>query len=117
MKTTTDMGNRIKKLRVARDWTQQELADRAGVSKQAVSFWETNRNPMSREKLQTLCELFNVDVDYLLCREDMTSRLLNSEELAIVDAYRMMTDSEKDMICRMFNVKRDVKSTDSLKEA
>lgn len=110
-------GERIKMLRVARGWTQQDLADRAGVSKQAVSFWETNINPMSRKKLQTLCELFNVDMDYIICREDMSSRLLNSEELEILDAYRNMSEKEKDIVCRMLNVKRAVASTDSLKEA
>ena len=31
--------NRVKELRIAREWTQQELADAVGVSRQTVTNW------------------------------------------------------------------------------
>lgn len=36
-------GRRIKQLREAKGWTQEELAERSGVSAQAVSHYETGR--------------------------------------------------------------------------
>ena len=35
--------NRVKELRIARGWTQQELADAVGVSRQSINSIERNR--------------------------------------------------------------------------
>jgi len=40
---TTTVHNRIKELRVERGWTQQELADAVGVSRQSINSIERNR--------------------------------------------------------------------------
>jgi len=39
----TTVVNRIKELRVERGWTQQELADAVGVSRQSINSIERNR--------------------------------------------------------------------------
>ena len=41
MNEQQNMGGIIRRLRMERDWTQEELAARLGVSGQAVSKWET----------------------------------------------------------------------------
>jgi putative transcriptional regulator len=38
-----DIKNRVRELRVARGWTQQELADAVGVSRQSINSIECNR--------------------------------------------------------------------------
>ena len=39
------MGEKILNMRKARNWSQEELAERAGVSRQAVSRWESGVSP------------------------------------------------------------------------
>lgn len=39
--TTETLGGRIAAFRKAKGWTQEQLADRVGVSAPAVSKWET----------------------------------------------------------------------------
>ena len=39
-----DFGNRIKSLRLSRSMTQEQLAQKLGVSAQAVSKWESGTN-------------------------------------------------------------------------
>lgn len=46
--------------------TQEDLADRLGVSRQSVSKWETGEAYPETEKLLSLCELFNVSLDSLM---------------------------------------------------
>lgn len=98
---------RIKELRLSRHWSLQQLGDRCGVTKQSVHAWETGKQRISLQSMETLCDVFNVQMDYLLCKQDITMRFLSTEELGIIDAYRHMTYEEQSMICKMCDVKRD----------
>lgn len=59
-------GNRIAELRLARNWTQVQLAQKLNVSKQTVSNWENNNILPSIDLLIKLARLFSVSTDYLL---------------------------------------------------
>ncbi|MBQ8834788.1 MAG: helix-turn-helix transcriptional regulator [Oscillospiraceae bacterium] len=63
------MGEKILKMRKARSWNQEELAERVGVTRQAVSRWEACSAKPDADKIIALCDLFGVSADYLL-RED-----------------------------------------------
>ncbi len=45
--------------------TQEELADRVGVSKSAIAKWETNGGIPDRDNLKRLSEVMKVSVDEL----------------------------------------------------
>lgn len=62
------MGHRVRALREERDWTQRELALRAGVERATVASWETGRRTPEPHVLTRLADLFGVTVDYLLGR-------------------------------------------------
>lgn len=59
-------GNRIAELRLARNWTQVQLAQKLNVSKQTVSNWENNNILPSIDLLIKLARLFSVSTDYIL---------------------------------------------------
>lgn len=61
-----DFGNRLKELRKQSGLTQQQLADRIGVSKSVVSFYELKERAPSPEVLMKLSYIFHVSTDYLL---------------------------------------------------
>lgn len=60
------LGEKILNLRKARGWSQEELADRAGVSRQAVSRWESGSAKPDADKIIVICDLFGISADYLL---------------------------------------------------
>lgn len=75
------MGIRISNLRKAAQLTQTELADRLGISFQAVSNWERGLSMPDISKLAELASLLNVTVDALLGGEpggQTVRRLLES---------------------------------------
>lgn len=61
-----DIAFRIQKLRKVNGISQEELADKVGVSRQAVSKWESGQSVPDIEKVITLSEVFDVTTDYLL---------------------------------------------------
>ena len=64
--TVKNRKKRIAELRKKRDMTQFEIADRLGISYQAVSNWERGNSMPDIAKLPELAEIFGVTVDEIL---------------------------------------------------
>ena len=64
------LGEKLLKLRKARQWSQEELAERIGVTRQAVSRWESGGAKPDADKIVAMCDLFGISADYLLGIED-----------------------------------------------
>ena len=60
------IGKKITNLRKAHNMTQMELADKLGISFQAVSNWERGNTMPDISKLPELAEIFRISVDELL---------------------------------------------------
>ena len=56
----------IKRLRAQNNMTQEELAEKMHVTRQAVSNWETEKTQPDIDTLNTLADVFNVDVNELI---------------------------------------------------
>lgn len=63
---TMNIADRIQCLRKNKGLSQEELADKVGVSRQAVSKWESERSTPDIEKIIIMSELFEVTTDYIL---------------------------------------------------
>lgn len=64
-----DFQSKLHQLRKQKGYTQEELAESIGVTRQAVTKWETSSTLPDIEKLLTLSEIFQVSIDYLV-KED-----------------------------------------------
>ena len=60
------LADKIMNLRKKNGWSQEELAEKVQVSRQAVSKWESAQTVPDLEKLLMLSRLFGVSTDYLL---------------------------------------------------
>lgn len=65
----------FKRLRTSCGLTQNDMADRLGVSKSTISMYENGNREPDFETLERIADFFNVDIDYLLGRTDKTSLL------------------------------------------
>ena len=60
------LSKRIYELRLSFGWTQVQLAQKLGITKQTVSNWENDNIQPSIDMLVKLSKIFNVSTDYLL---------------------------------------------------
>ena len=60
------LADKIARLRKQNGWSQEELAARMNVSRQAVSKWESAASVPELDKIIRLSEIFGVSTDYLL---------------------------------------------------
>lgn len=61
-----NLSDRIQSLRKAKGISQEELADRIGVSRQSVSKWEGEQSIPDVDKIVLMSDYFGVTTDYIL---------------------------------------------------
>ena len=67
------LGEKIAKQRKELNYTQEQLADILGVSRQSISKWESDIAYPETDKLIKMGKLFDCSMDYLL-NEDITEK-------------------------------------------
>ena len=63
------MKNRLKVLRAERDWSQQDLAERLGVSRQSVNAIETGKYDPSLPLAFRIASLFGLPIEAIFANE------------------------------------------------
>lgn len=92
-----DFGSNLKELRLKHKMTQKELADKNGVTKSVVSYYELQERSPSPEILIKLSRIFHVTTDYLLGIEhthtiDVSN--LSSEQLTVIEQLIKLFESD-----------------------
>jgi putative transcriptional regulator len=64
------ISNRVKELRIAREWTQEQLAEAAGVSRQSINSIERNRYVPSLELALKFAQIFTCSTDEIFQLEN-----------------------------------------------
>lgn len=90
-----NMAQRIQTLRKTRNISQEELADKLGVSRQAVSKWESEQSTPDLDHVILMSDYFETTTDYLLKGADpiksseqsgeaLTSKILYTASTALI---------------------------------
>ena len=56
-------GDNLKRVRKIRKISQEDLAEKLGVSRQSVSKWETGENYPSMTNIMSLCTIFKCNIN------------------------------------------------------
>ena len=74
------LADKIITLRKKNGWSQEELAEKVGVSRQAISKWESAQSVPDLDKILRMSEIFGVTTDFLLKDELETEEYTGSTE-------------------------------------
>lgn len=86
-------GENLKNIRRHKNITQEELAEILGVSRQAVSKWESNNGYPETDKLLIISKTLDVSVDYLL--KDASIIKDNTEKIISQSSKQQEAESVK----------------------
>ena len=90
--------NRIKELRQACGWTQEDLASRLSVSYQAIGHYEREFRSPDTQTIHKLCDIFGCTADYLLGRSQVRSFELAPDEAELLRGYRALSPEGREFI-------------------
>ena len=101
MEDAGSVGARIRTARLARGWTQDQLAAAVQVSRSAVAQWETDRAGQLRDNLGRIAEALDISVEGLLNREPSRGGQMAGTEVALLRLYRECTPDDQSMLLRL----------------
>lgn len=106
-----EIGRKILSLRKSRNMTQVNLADKLGITYQAVSSWERGNSMPDIEKLPEIAKLFEISIDELIGESKVVTMMLdtskqepeNFEELTEEDITEVLPILKPDQITEVVN--------------
>ncbi len=99
----TKYGDRIALLREKNALTQEELANKLGISRAALSHYETSRREPDYDTINKIATYFHVSIDYLLGRTDQPDRILDQDVRDFADSLELSDE----MILEKFSLTVD----------
>ena len=100
-----EFGEKIKKLREAAEFTQQDIADRLNVDRSTYSNYERGVTEPGLKTLKKISRILGADVDALLADDDEFAKVaehverpffnLTKDEKLLLIKYRVLNDDQK----------------------
>jgi transcriptional regulator with XRE-family HTH domain len=91
-----DLGSKIKQIRVARGYTQDEIADLMNLQRTTISNWEKNVRIPSSDKLIEYARIVGVTLDYFSDHSPERTMFQLMAQLESVFADAGIPESDKD---------------------
>lgn len=87
-----NVADRIQNLRKIKGISQEQLAEAIGVSRQAVSKWESEQSTPDLDKIVLMSDFFDVTTDYLLKGIEPTNEIEHMTVGDVIDS-KILTDT------------------------
>lgn len=94
------LADKIIELRKKSGWSQEELAEKMGVSRQSVSKWEGALSIPDLDKILLLSEIFGVSTDYLL-KDELGDEIPAPKEEISESSFRKVSMEEANNFIRV----------------
>lgn len=103
MSSPTDIGARVRDVRRERGMTQDQLAERIGVSRSAVAQWETGRAGQLTGNLSRISDVLGIGMEYLMHGADKRAagQVGQGDELALLRLYRECSPEDRQLVLGM----------------
>ena len=82
--------NRIRELRQARGWRQQDLAEKMNTVKSVISRYELEQHAIDADDIVALCDIFGCTADYLIGRSAVPYSAVADEDAQLLQTYHAL---------------------------
>lgn len=113
------IGERIKEQRENKGWTQNELAEKLGITQDSISLWEKNRRIPNTPYIIELCKILKISTDYLLGFEtefgvkennEPIQQAYSQDEKQLIETYRTLSAGKKKALFDMLEISNEIQT-------
>ena len=100
------MLDNLKILRESKGYSQQQLANKIGMSQQSIYNYETNKTEPDIESLKKLADVFDVSLDYLVNRQkpgEDPNYPISKNEYLLIENIRKLDTATRNNITQIIN--------------
>lgn len=99
-------GANIRRLRLEKLLTRQQLADKLGASYQCIKLWEDGLNFPSRSKIEALAKILECPPGELLF--EFENKSLSTEEQALINAFKKSTRKKRQVVKMILEIDNEI---------
>ena len=102
-------GKRLRELREEKNLYQVDLAKHLNISSQALSLYELDKRSPDIPMIQSLCNFFDVSMDYLLCRVNIRNPYADMSDndkitLRLLEKAKDLSDESKEELDELIDL-------------
>lgn len=84
-----NIAERLQELRKKAGYSQEQVAEKLGISRQAISKWESGQGKPEIDNIVRLTEIYEVSADYILLGTENRATTIVTEKKEINKEYRI----------------------------
>ena len=100
-------GEKLKKLRKEKEWTQNDLGNKINMHERIISKYELNQVKPTSDVIVKIARAFKVSTDYLLFNEETeikpSTYLKNGKLIELFEELEKMTAKDQETIISLFD--------------
>lgn len=85
---------KITQLRMSRNWSEYQLAEKSGLSQSTISSWYHKNLLPSIPSLQCICNAFGISLSQFFLDEGDSTVLLNEQQIRLIQASARLTPAQ-----------------------
>ena len=93
-----DILQRIEDLRKARNWTEYQLAERAGMTQSTISSWYRKNIIPSIPSLEKICDAFNITLSQFFLVEDHAINITEQQQRLLEASIKLNSTQLENLI-------------------
>lgn len=91
IKTSQEIGDKLREIRKRRGLTQEQLAEMVDVTFQQIQKYENGMTKLNTDRLQAVAQALSVPVAAFFDNDEENERLLSADEVKLVKGFRAIT--------------------------
>ena len=98
-----DILRKITELRLERNWTEYELAERSELTQSTISSWYRKNLIPSIPSLERICNAFGITLSQFFLESDCFSEQLSKEQVEILKSWNRLTKEQQRKLTDFLN--------------
>ena len=98
-----DILKKITELRIERNWTEYELAERSELTQSTISSWYRKSLIPSIPSLERICNAFGITLSQFFLESDCFSEQLSKEQVEILKSWNRLTKEQQRKLTDFLN--------------